>query len=130
MKIGIIDNVDIASQEGQVYVDVALGPRNYKDGIEFWQPASNIFVVPSEGDAVIVTQLGAGRFIAMHAKRKSPDFTPPTASEGDIFIGGDANIYIGDPDNATAVADENHTHTESGGGTTGPPDSVTEVQIE
>lgn len=138
MRIGIVDDVEISRRDHRVYVSVALGVRSYKDGIEYWQPGAGIYIIPSEGDAVRVIEVGEGRSVAINARVSGRADIPPGASEGDIYINTDADIYVGDPENATAVADANHTHdfsgTDSSGdsfsGTTTGPSSTTETQIE
>lgn len=155
-EIGQVTDVDVAVDEDQVYVDVAVGPGREHSDMKFRQLSKSVWVVPEVGDLVEVSALGSGERVAHSVFNRRNTGLPSGLSEGDVAIkvtdgtvlkldsetgdvtltcDGDlnldaANIYVGDESNAEPVATGSHTHPNGDGGTTGQPSDTTEHEME
>jgi len=84
--IGAVVDVSINYDNKAIYVDVATGPNQTHNGIEYRTDARGIFVVPEFGDVVEVDKVGNGRRVAHSAHTDDSDSMPQGLTEGDIAI--------------------------------------------
>lgn len=133
----------VFNKNGRVYV-TAQHPRPgvTDEEIPFMSLTPGAMVTPAEGDIVEIYQLDSGGAAARFA-HNSPGFDMPDLGENEmvfkfdsqteirvqqeasgsynINISASGDVTVGDAANAESLAVQNHTHPESGGGTTGSP---------
>ena len=151
-EIGRVSSV--YTKEGRVYVNVQLSRAGAEvRNIPFNRPFSGAMITPKEGDVVEVYQLRDGTRGARFTHNPPESISMPDLEENelcfkwddgteiliekngsgdyDVRINASGNITIGDAANAVELAVQNHTHPESGGGTTGPPNEAgTSTKVE
>lgn len=92
--IGAVVDVSVNYEEKTVYVDVASGPNQTHNGIEYRTGGRGIFVVPEFGDVVEIDTVGNGRRVAHSSHTDKTDSMPQNMSEGDIAINLNDNTVL------------------------------------
>jgi len=83
--LATITSVEVTDND-EIFVTISETPRRESRELRYRNPGAGVWVVPSEGDVVEVTELADGSKVA-HAPRNIPGFGAPNGlSEGDIAI--------------------------------------------
>lgn len=158
-RLGLVTSVKVNEDAREVRAHVLIGHRSESRDIPVVSPHKNLLFVPENGDYLYVYYV-EGNYIGV-AAASNPAHALPELEQGDICFTLDENtklhfskqndgtvnvevsasgsvtieaageVVIGDDTEAVQVAVQEHTHTESGGGVTEPPNEPgTTTRIE